>query len=206
MGLFSFLSGKKDQSSTSTRSRPSPDAGEPGTEWPKLRRAAAPTPIAPEPERPSPTFAPPAGSGWDSTFTAPEAWDTGALTAPMETPAAGRAGGRPGRSGGDRRVAGADRRGDEDRLRPRDSGRYLRARPDLRDHRRPRTPRAREDDADQSRVPVRAADCRAKSATRSRPCRRHQRVGRDRLGAAVERRTGCRRRPSCRWVSSDVRT
>jgi len=67
MGLFSFLSGKKDQSSTSTMVATEPEM--PVSQASDVAEfapvAAAPAPIAPEPEHPSPAFAPPAGSGWD---------------------------------------------------------------------------------------------------------------------------------------------
>jgi len=81
MGLFSFLTGKKDEPGATMLAEP---AVSPAPDASTSTTAA----IAPEPSAAAP--APPTAdtsSGWDSTFTAPEAWNTGALTAPVETPA-----------------------------------------------------------------------------------------------------------------------
>jgi FeS assembly SUF system protein len=90
MGLFSFLTGKKDEgesmSATAVATPPPP--------------VPAATPAAPPVAAPpSPASVPAAtgasanmgatapDAGWDTPFTAPEAWNTGALTTPVEAPA-----------------------------------------------------------------------------------------------------------------------
>ena len=93
MGLFSFLTGKKDEADSATATAvatPPPAAPEP---------VAAPVaPVVAAPAAPSSASAPAAtgasanmgattpDAGWDTPFTAPEAWNTGALTTPVETP------------------------------------------------------------------------------------------------------------------------
>jgi len=101
MGLFSFLTGKKDEdaSASATAVATPPPAAPAPVEAPAAPVSAAPA-AAPPPATNAPSTSAPAAigasanmgattpdAGWDTPFTAPEAWNTGALTTPVEAPA-----------------------------------------------------------------------------------------------------------------------
>ena len=97
-----------------------------------------------------------------------------------------------------------DPRGHPDRLRPRDSGQHLGARPDLRCHRRRRRRRRRAHDADRARLPGGAVAARSKSRRRSRPCPASPTRRSTSSGIRRGRRTGCPTPRSCNWGCGDA--
>src|SRR4051812_9327633 len=91
MGLFSFLGGKKEQSGgtmVATESETPRASGMPTEAAPAAATSASVPAVSAAPSADTTLATPPASSGWDTSFTAPEAWNTGALTAPVEAPAA----------------------------------------------------------------------------------------------------------------------
>ena len=170
--MFSFLTGKKD-------GKEFVDAGEAKGAEPT---ATLPPPSAVATDGPARAW----DTGDDSPFSA-----AGGLEPGRAERAGAEAGGRgaadrPARSGRDCGVPAADHRRHQDRLRSGNSRRHLRARPDLRNHRGQREARPGQHDADESGVPVGAADSAGSPLQGESGPRHHRSLGGDRLGAAVE--------------------